>query len=142
MELKEGMYVRIKANDGIQYIGKLVNINEFRELNLTYCIDIGFSDYIFISKEKIIHASFNVLELLEEEDYAEIEYFSPRYEERVKRRFEIDYRTDEYLTLKNSHCDFVLLNFDWIDSDKKLNPIIKSVITKQQIEDNSYRIGE
>ena len=29
MELKKGMYVRFKDNKSIQYIGKLININEY-----------------------------------------------------------------------------------------------------------------
>lgn len=38
MKIEIGMYIRFKNNKGIQYIGKLININEYRELCFKYAI--------------------------------------------------------------------------------------------------------
>ena len=38
LEISKGMYIRFKDNKGIQYIGKLININEYREPSFKYLI--------------------------------------------------------------------------------------------------------
>lgn len=68
MKLKEGMYVRIKNLKGIEYLGMLININDFREPSMKYCIDIQASDYVFISEDMILNANHNIIELIKNKD--------------------------------------------------------------------------
>ncbi len=90
----------------------------------------------------IIKSSPNILELLEEHDFITIEYYSLRYDERVERIFEVDYKDNEFTTLKNAYCGFMLKNNEFNDNDKALEPIIKSIVTKEQFSQMEYRIGE
>lgn len=71
MELKKGMYVRFKGNNGTQYIGKIVNINEFRELFFKYAVQVNWcDDYVFIGDHKIVSKpSFNLIDLIKVGDY-------------------------------------------------------------------------
>lgn len=71
MELKEGMYVRFKNNKNIQYIGKIVNINEYREPSLKYATQVSwYEDYIFIGDSDIIgEPSFDIIDLIKVGDY-------------------------------------------------------------------------
>ena len=71
MELKVGMYVRFKNNKNIQYIGKIVNINEYREPCFKYAIEVTwYDDYIFIGDDDIIgKPSFDLIDLIEVGDY-------------------------------------------------------------------------
>lgn len=43
--MKVGDYVRIKNEAGWCCIGKIVNINEYREPDMKYCIDIQADDF-------------------------------------------------------------------------------------------------
>ena len=139
--MKVGDYVRVKSlASGIQYIGELVNINEYREPDMMYCVDIQKHDVIFVSKEMIVKSSSNILELLEEHDFITIEYYSLRYDERVERIFEVNYKNNEFTTLKNAYCDFRLRNNEFNDNDKALEPIIKSIVTKEQFESIQYKV--
>ena len=90
----------------------------------------------------LIKSSPNILELLEEHDFITIEYYSLRYDERVERIFEVDYKDNNFTTLKNAYCDFMLKNNEFNDKDKTLEPIIKSIVTKEQFSQMEYRIGE
>lgn len=71
MELKKGMYVRFKDNKSIQYIGKLININEYREPCFKYAIEVNwYDDYIFIGNKDIVgEPSFDIIDLIEVGDY-------------------------------------------------------------------------
>ena len=81
-----------------------------------------------------------LIDLLEERDFVVIEYYSLRYKERVARLFEVDYKDKEFMVLNNAHCEFMLKNNKFNDKDKKLKPIIKSIITKEQIESIKYEV--
>lgn len=71
MKINKGMYIRFKNNKGIQYIGKLININEYREPCFKYAIEVTwYDDYIFIGDNDIIgEPSFNLIDLIEVGDY-------------------------------------------------------------------------
>lgn len=130
MELKEGMYVR--TNNGIGTIHRISG-------DKTYSVKLNkghIKKYVNILKEP----SFNILDLIEEGDLLEIEYFSRRYKERVTRLFEITYLDEKYITLDNSRCNFTLTNKDFSKGDKKLEPIIKRILTKDQLDSVAYRI--
>ena len=66
MKLEVGMYVRTKKGG---YIGKIYNINEFREPSMMYAIDIPKADdFIFMDKNDF-KASHNIIDLIEVGDY-------------------------------------------------------------------------
>lgn len=137
MELKVGMYVRTKCG----YICELININDFREPTMRYAVEASYlKDIMFIGDEDISKASHNIIELLEEKDLLEIEYFSLRYEKRVTRLFEVTFKDERYINLDNAKCQFMLIDNDWSNSDKKLEPIIKSIVTKEQFSQISYNL--
>ena len=132
--MKIGDYVRTKC--GISKIISNPNENEFN-------IDIFKKDGITlrcIKQKNIILSSPNIIELFEEHDLVVIEYFSLRYKERVTRLFEVDYKDKEFMTLKNAYCDFMLRNNEFNDEDKKLKPIIKSIVTKEQFSTMEYKV--
>lgn len=131
MESKKGMYVR--TNNGIGTIHRISGDKIYSvKLNKGH-----IKKYVNILKEP----SFNILDLIEEGDLLEIEYFSRRYKERVTRLFEITYLDEKYITLDNSRCNFTLTNKDFSKGDKKLKPIIKRIITKEQLDSVAYWIG-
>lgn len=138
-----GDYIRTK--DGI--IAKITDIiddysidcdRDVFDLNYLAMMEIPYC----VKDEYIIKSSPNILELLEEHDFITIEYYSLRYDERVKRIFEVDYKDNEFTTLKNAYCDFMLKNNEFNDRDKVLEPIIKSIVTHEQFSQMEYRIGE
>ena len=70
MKINKGMYIRFKNNKGIQYIGKLININEYREPCFKYAVEVNwYDDYIFIGDDDILKASFNLIDLIKVGDY-------------------------------------------------------------------------
>ena len=130
--MKVGDYVRTEISSlNLQRIGKI------KEIISEYFIhtDIGTYD-----KENIIKSSPNIIDLIEENDLLKIEYFSLRYNERVTRLFEVTYKDKKYINLENAKCEFMLINNDWTKSDKELEPIIKSIVTKEQLEEMEYKI--
>ena len=135
-------YVRIKNEAGWCCIGKIVNINECREPDMKYCIDIQGEDYIFVPEDMIAKSSPNIIELFEEHDLVVIEYYSLRYNERVTRLFEVTFKDGEYINLSNAKCEFMLVNGEFNKGDKELEPIIKSIVTKEQFESMEYKVGE
>ena len=118
MELKEGMYVRTKHGirkiieideDNNQYIDKTY-VNDFRqEIN---CI----SDSCIIGEP-----SFNIIDLIEEEDYV----------------------NDYYVTTGNQNVGSIYIaEINGLGLKRKLyNKDIQSIVTKEQFEEISYKIG-
>ena len=125
MNLEVGMYVR--TLNGIVKIDKIQN-DVMKDTK--GCLHYG--DFI---KE-----SHNIIKLIEEKDLLEIEYFSLRYEERVTRIFEVTYKDGRFINLANAKCQFMLIDNDWTDNDKELEPIIKSIVTKEQFENMKYSL--
>ena len=117
MELKTGMYVRIKDGRNIQYIGELINVNEFREPSLMYCVDIQASDYVFISGDAILNASDKIVELIKVGDYVNGE-----------KVVETDIKGKLRYLDKNRNLSYVE------DLD------IKSIVTKEIFESMSYKV--
>lgn len=139
--MKIGDYVRTKYG-----IGKYID-DEVKSLRIividSYIANDHNEDYRnVITRDEIIKSSPNIIELLEEHDFITIEYYSLRYDKRVERIFEVDYKDKEFMTLKNAYCDFRLKNNEFNDKDKALEPIIKSILTKEQFESMEYKIGE
>ena len=90
--------------------------------------------------EDVLKASHNIIDLIQEKDLLEIEYFSLRYNERVTRLFEVTFRDERYINLSNAKCEFMLINGEFNKDDKELEPIIKSIVTKEQFESMAYKV--
>ena len=88
-KLEPNMYVRL-VNDveDIVVINKIANVFETTILTENDG-SIYQGEY---TKENVIKASYNIIDLIEEKDLLEIEYFSLRYEKRVTRLFEVTYK--------------------------------------------------
>lgn len=137
MELKKDMYVRFKNNKNIQYIGKIVNINEYREPCFKYAIEVTwYDDYIFIGDDDIIgEPTFDLLELVEYMDLLEIENPVKLYGEDRKISLFNPVRCDGFTEFEDgTHC--IILNLDYLVDIKDLK--IKSVLTKEQFNSCKY----
>ena len=117
MKLKKGMYIRFKNNKGIQYIGKLININEYREPCFKYAIEVTwYDDYIFIGDNDIIgEPSFDLTGLIEAGDYV--------------NSVEVEEINDKEIMLVDTHL--------WIDKEVA-NRLIESIVTKEQFNSMKY----
>ena len=136
--MKVGDYVRTKDYQNIRSrIGKII-----KQDGKYYYLDTDKNTQMVWEDDTIFKSSQNIIELFEEHDLIVIEYYSSRYKERVTRLFEVDYKDKEFMTLKNAHCDFMLRNNEFNDKDKKLKPIIKSIVTKEQFESIEYKVGD
>ena len=132
--MEVGDYVRTKHGR----IGRIYNLTVDYSSELILCEESS----IPFAKHQIINTSPNIIDLFEEHDLIVIEYYSSRYKERVTRLFEVAYRDKEFMTIKNAYCDFMLRNNEFNDKDKKLKPIIKSIVTKEQFESMEYKVDE
>ena len=123
MELKVGMYVRTEYG-----IGKIININDFREQK--YCIDIQKEDYIFINDISILKASENIIDIIEVGDFVNgLKIIDNNYSFIIYDD-ELDFGEDKIkncLLLENKET--IQCNFE-----------IKSVITKEQIKRMEYKL--
>ena len=113
MKLEVGMYVRTKYN-GIFNIQVLEAI---RDINCNY-IEIN---YIRFPRNEILKASHNIIDLIEVGDYVNGCL--------VERKFpEVEY-AEQSIKLKGSTDYFYDIH-------------IKSIVTKEQFESISYKVGE
>ena len=132
MELKKGMYVRFKDNKDIQYIGKLININEHREPCFKYAIEVTwYDDYIFIGDNDIIdEPSFDLIGLIKVGDYVN--------GQRVKDIIEED---DCYCLLDSKYNENSRIRPHIIAGYRNYRKYpIKNVVTKEQFEDIEFEV--
>ena len=143
--MKVGDYVRTKRGQ----IYKITDLKGYYENDKL----IEDRQYVYIDnhfsgwdlgqfKELIIKSNPNIIVLFEEHDLVVIEYYSLRYDERVTRLFEVTYKDNKNIILDNAKCSFMLINNDFNDEDKKLEPIIKSIVTKEQFSQMEYKVGD
>ena len=138
------LYVRenLKPNDYVKLntgeITRSMNISPIKGNKVYYA---NGDDYWF-DISAVRNFSSNIIELLEENDLLKIEYFSLRYKERVTRLFEVTYKDNKNINLDNEKCSFMLTNNEFNDEDKKLKPIIKSIVTHEQFSQMEYKVGE
>ena len=143
--MKVGDYVRTKKGYIAQYEGIKKYNNIDGEIEDWFIFDSTISDEYEdivpseINKSYFIKSSPNIIDLIEENDLLKIEYYSLRYEGRVTRLFEVTYKDKKNINLSNAKCDFMLTNNDFSNSDKELEPIIKSIVTKEQFERMEYK---
>ncbi len=116
MKIDVGNYARVKG-----YIGKICNINEFREPSMEIWIDIPqANDVVFCSREDITKASDDITDLIEVGDYVNghrVDYIS---------QGELIYFEHTYYGEDSFHIELP----------------IKSIVTKEQFEAKSYKVGE
>ena len=140
MKLEVGMYCRYNGR-----ISKISRISRQTFSGLDNTIEATFhleNDRIIKYPNNNFKVSHNIIDLIENKDLCEIEFYSFRYNERVTRLFEVEIITDTYINFKNARCEFVLINKQWNSEDLELKPVIKNVLTHEQFENNCFRIGD
>lgn len=137
--LEVGTYVRTTK----QGIKRIDTVFENKTVN-KYGYEIGSEWdgklYSIIKTTDIVKHSKNIVDLLEDKDFARIEFYSPRYERRVTRIFEISRVEEKYITFENMHCDLFMVDGKWGNHDARLKPIIKSILTHEQFAQMEYRL--
>ena len=120
MKLKVGQFARLKSG----YICKIININDFREPNMKYGVEANYlKDIMFIGDDDILKASHNIIDLIEPEDYVNgVEVIDK----------EFDNFNEEYLQCGVG--DYVICTYEVKD--------IKSILTKEQMEQMEYKVEE
>ena len=116
MELNVGDYVITKDR---LHIGKIYNINEFREPSMMYAIDFPNTDDFIFMGENDFNSNPKIINLIEVGDYVN--------GMQVTR---VCFDEDEQRILNLSNCILELMNED-----------IKSVLTHEQFEAMKYVVG-
>lgn len=118
MELKKGMYIRIKDKNNNQFIRKIIELPEdIRYGSIVVDKDIHYARWV--SKKNIVKASDNLIDLIEEGDYVNgVEVIGK----------EFDNFNKEYLQCGVG--DYVICTFEVKD--------IKTILTKEQFENQKY----
>ena len=128
-EIKVGEYIR----------------TEFGEIGQVFAIEENPKRYFYdeygnnVIENSIVKHSPNLIDIIEDNDFCKIEFYSPRYKKRGTRIFEVS-KIDEYITFENMHCDLFMKNGEWGNHDKDLNPIIKELYTKEMMDSISYKV--
>lgn len=118
MKLEPNMYVRTKWG----YICKIININDFREPSMKYGVEASYlKDVMFIGDEDILKASYNIIDILEEGDYV--------------NGFRADEVNKAISTIFIGNTKEVIEQALWSND-------IKSIVTKEQMEQMEYKVGE
>lgn len=133
MKLEVGQFARLKSG----YICEIININDFREPNMKYGVEANYlKDVMFIGDDDIVKASYNIIDILEEGDYVNGYYVSKIWE-----KDEITHYVDG-TPIKRKQREIVIQapNYGGIEILKNKN--IKSIVTKEQFEQMSYKVGE
>lgn len=121
MKLEPNMYVRTKWG----YICKIININDFREPSMKYGVEASYlKDIMFIGDDDISKASHNIINLIEIRDYVN--------GERVIG-FGAFYYDDGTIERTSLMLDRTVT---CLDSE------IKSIVTHEQFESISYKVGD
>ena len=136
MELRVNDYVRTKNG----HIGKIIDIN-LGDIQTRYELD-NSDEFHYEYKKDIIKSSPNIIDLIEENDLVKIEYYAPGYEKRITRIFVVDFKNENDIAFENSHCNLNIFDNEWSKHDIKLNPVIKGIITHEQIESMEYKVKE
>ena len=118
-----------------------------KEGNIYKIAKLGYNNETFWSDNddgwfEMYKSSPNIIDLIEENDLVRIEYYAPSYEERITRIFVVDFKNENDIAFENSHCNLNIFDNKWAKHDIKLNPVIKSIITHEQIESMEYKVKE
>lgn len=135
--MKVGDYVRTKRKGIFKLDDSLYYNENFKEYWFKAPTDYGDNR---TTERSVIKSSPNIIKLIEENDLLKIEYYSLRYDTRVTRLFEVNFKDEKYINLANAKCEFRLIDNNWSEEDKALNPVIKSIVTKEQFEGVEYKL--
>lgn len=116
MELSVGMYVRTE----LYSISKIIYIED------TNWLEIDKNKGCLIHDETVLKASHNIIDLIEVGDYVNGHKVLEVYEDRIK------FGEDDLVLARRSNYDNYYLYFE----------DIKSIVTKEQYESMSYKVGE
>lgn len=121
-KLEVGMYVRTEWD----CICKLININDYREPNMKYGVEANYlKDIAFIGKNEIKDASFNIIDVIKPKDII------LGRDGKLYQCWKI-YKDYVFTYSKNKYGNTITLVDYQIDR----------ILTKEQFESMSYRIGE
>ncbi len=124
MKIEVGQFVRVKG-----YIGKICNINEFREPSMEIGLDIPkANDIVFCGREDITKASYDIIDLIEVGDVI-IDSVGKKYE--VIQTYSPEGKYTLWIQLSNEN---------FIDSTNVED--IKTILTKEQFEEWAFKVGE
>lgn len=121
MELKEGMYIRSKDKNGVQYIRKIVELPEETRYG-SIVVDKDIHNVFWVSKKNVLKVSFNLIDLIEVGDY-------------VNNAFVLDFeilQTGEKAVIVDG-----LINYGWGQGVIPASEI-KDIVTKEQFEACKY----
>ena len=128
MKLEVGQFARLKSG----YICKIINVNDFREPNMKYGVEANYlKDIMFIGDDDIVKASYNIIDLIEEGDYV-------NGEKVLETNCKWEYMDDDSDTGVNEVYDGLELQKGRIYFEYE----IETVVTKEQYEQMSYKVGE
>ncbi len=131
MKLEVGQFVRTKSG----YICKIININDYREPNMKYGVEANYlRDVMFIGEDDVVKASYNIIDILEEGDYANGYYVSKIWE-----KDEITHYVNE-TPIKRKEREIVIQAPSYGGIEILKNKNIKSVITHEQMERMAYKV--
>lgn len=128
MKLEVGMYVRL-VNDveDIVVINKIANVFE-----TTILTENDGSNYQGeYTKENVVKASYNIIDLIEVGDYV-------NGEKVLRTNCKLEYVDDDSETGVNEVDNGLELETGWIYFEHE----VQSIVTKEQFESIEYRIGE
>ena len=108
--MKVGDYVRIKNEAGWSCIGKIENINDFREYK--YCVDVQADDFVFVDDKMIYKSSPSIIDLIEVGDYV-----------------------NGIKVVEHSGVLMMSDTFDLVEDED-----IKSIVTREQFEQMEYKV--
>lgn len=128
MKLEVGQFVRLKSG----YICKIININDFREPNMKYGVEANYlKDVMFIGDDDVVKASYNIIDILEVGDYVngskviDISIIGKDKEKWVW--------VEQMEDTDNKYGD------DYVGYN---NEQIKSIVTKEQMEQMAYKVED
>lgn len=130
MKLEVGQFVRFKDKRGIEYIRKIIEIPEDNRYASLY-LDKEANYSHGLSPKNVIKASFNIIDLIEVGDILEIneEKYEVIYDESYEK-LGILIPSRKELSIRHSALEYVFKKYE------------VSIITKQQFEQMSYKVGK
>ena len=121
-EIKVGEYVRT-TNKGIRQIAMIDNHKTVNKYLYYIGEDFEGKSYAYIKTTEILKHSFNLIDLIEVGDIVKDEY----------NKYEVAFVKDDKIYCNDYNLDDSLITLREQD--------IKAILTKEQMEDNCYKVG-
>lgn len=140
-KIEVGDYVRTPNGN----LGKVLHIsNVTGRTTPKYLVKWSENKAYCISRMKRVKHSKDIMDLIEDDDIAIIEYYVKRYRGRITRRFECNLyksKEDEFVIFENKRCDwwYNKTKKEWIQA-KGFKPKIKGILTKQEFENRCIKV--